>query len=85
MIEVYEFPHATYEPSLFLWDYLRKSKGSGFFLALSGGLDSCSVALTVYNLSIILLREIHERKNAQVLKDLRKIVGEPEFKPDHPH
>ena len=64
---------------------MRKSQGSGFFLALSGGLDSCSVAFTVYNLAIILLREISERKNPRVLKDLRKVVGDEEFKPENPH
>jgi len=41
---------------MFLWDYLRKSKAGGFFLALSGGLDSCSVALTVYNMCVIVAR-----------------------------
>ena len=76
-------PHATFEPSLFLWDYLRKSKASGFFLALSGGLDSCSVALTVYNMCIIVFKEINNEKQA-VLADLRRIVGDKEFFPKNP-
>ena len=76
LIKVYEFPHATYEPSLFLWDYLRKSKAVGFFLALSGGLDSCSVALTVFNMCKIVVKEIREKKNQKVLEDLRNIVKE---------
>ena len=80
-MKVYEFPHATYEPSLFLWDYLRKSKASGFFLALSGGLDSCSVALTVFNMCVIIAKEIIERKKEKVLNDLRKIVKNNEYYP----
>jgi len=34
-------------PPAWLWHYLRRSKMSGFFLPLSGGQDSCAVALMV--------------------------------------
>ncbi|KAI6227386.1 Glutamine-dependent NAD(+) synthetase [Aphelenchoides fujianensis] len=34
-------------PPAWLWHYLRRSKMSGFFLPLSGGQDSCSVAVMV--------------------------------------
>ncbi|KAI6230974.1 Glutamine-dependent NAD(+) synthetase [Aphelenchoides besseyi] len=34
-------------PPAWLWHYLRRSKQSGFFLPLSGGQDSCSVAVMV--------------------------------------
>lgn len=34
-------------PACWLWDYLRRSGMSGFFLSLSGGIDSCSTALIV--------------------------------------
>ena len=34
-------------PACWLWDYLRRSSLSGFFLPLSGGLDSSSVACLV--------------------------------------
>ncbi|KAF7235783.1 hypothetical protein EG68_12080 [Paragonimus skrjabini miyazakii] len=37
-------------PSLWLWDMLRRSKSAGFFLCLSGGLDSASVACLVFSL-----------------------------------
>jgi NAD+ synthase (glutamine-hydrolysing) len=43
-----------YEPSLYLWDYLKKSKATGYFLALSGGADSAAVALVVYNMCRLL-------------------------------
>ncbi|VEL34092.1 unnamed protein product [Protopolystoma xenopodis] len=39
-------------PSLWLWDMLRRSKSGGFFLCLSGGLDSSSVACIVYSMCI---------------------------------
>ncbi|CAK4083112.1 unnamed protein product [Aphanomyces euteiches] len=34
-------------PACWLWDYLRRSKAKGFFLPLSGGADSASVAAIV--------------------------------------
>lgn len=41
-------------PALWLFDYLRRSKAGGFFLALSGGIDSGSIALIIFHLSQIL-------------------------------
>lgn len=38
-------------PALWMWDYLRKCGGVGFFIPLSGGLDSCSCALIVYSMT----------------------------------
>ena len=37
-------------PPCWLWDYLRRSKQAGFFLPLSGGVDSSSVACIVYSM-----------------------------------
>ncbi|CAN0491360.1 unnamed protein product, partial [Discosporangium mesarthrocarpum] len=34
-------------PACWLWDYLRRSGAGGFFLPLSGGADSSSVAVIV--------------------------------------
>lgn len=45
----------TYEPSCWLWDYLKKSGASGFFLPLSGGIDSSAVALIVFNMCRLLV------------------------------
>jgi NAD+ synthase (glutamine-hydrolysing) len=64
-------------PACWLWDYLRRSKASGFFLPLSGGLDSCSVAVIVYSMCKLVVEKIHEG-DAQVLKDARRIAGEIE-------
>lgn len=53
---------------------MRKAKAGGFFLALSGGLDSCTVALMVYNMCVVVYKEIKEQKREYVLADLREIV-----------
>lgn len=37
-------------PACWLWDYLRRSRTQGFFIPLSGGIDSCSTALIVYSM-----------------------------------
>ena len=34
-------------PALWLWDYLRRSVQGGFFLPLSGGIDSSATACIV--------------------------------------
>jgi NAD+ synthase (glutamine-hydrolysing) len=64
-------------PACWLWDYLRRSKASGFFLPLSGGLDSCSVATIVYSMCRLVVAKVGEN-DAQVISDARRIVGEPE-------
>lgn len=67
----------------FLWDYLRRCGGgdstgiAGFFLPLSGGLDSCSTALITFSMCRIVMEAV-KGGNQQVIKDLRRIVGEPE-------
>ena len=37
-------------PACWLWDYLRRSGQGGFFLPLSGGVDSSSTAVIVYSM-----------------------------------
>jgi NAD+ synthase (glutamine-hydrolysing) len=46
--------------TLWMWDYLRRSKMRGFMVPLSGGLDSCSVVVLVYCLCIHLHQMIEE-------------------------
>ena len=53
-------------PACYLWDYLWRSKAWGFFLPLSGGLDSASVCTLVFSMSRIVLKEILEG-NIEVL------------------
>lgn len=63
----------------YLWDYLRRSKANGFFLPLSGGADSSSVAMIVSNMCKILFNEIS--KNNFLLSQIRKVVKDENFLP----
>lgn len=70
-------------PALWLWDYLRRSAASGFFLPLSGGVDSSSVAIIVYSMSSIILQKLGEggEDAVAVLRDVRKVVKNSEYTP----
>ncbi|KAI9684096.1 MAG: glutamine-dependent NAD(+) synthetase [Trizodia sp. TS-e1964] len=61
----------------YLWDYLRRSKQSGFFIPLSGGIDSCATSVIIYAMCRMVLEAIKEGNN-QVVADARRICGEPE-------
>lgn len=37
-------------PACWLWDYLRRSRTQGYFIPLSGGIDSCATAVIVYSM-----------------------------------
>ena len=63
-------------PALWLWDYLKKSGLSGFFLPLSGGVDSCSVAIIVYSMCNLLFQNIDI-----VIHDLQNVIGDSTFNP----
>jgi len=45
-------------PALWMWDYLRRSGARGFFLPLSGGADSASVAALVASMSQMIFQSI---------------------------
>ena len=60
-------------PALWLWDYLRKSGAGGFYIPLSGGLDSCSCALIVYTMCKKLSKNLDHVK-----ADLIRIIGNEE-------
>ncbi|KAJ1941930.1 glutamine-dependent NAD(+) synthetase, partial [Linderina pennispora] len=68
-------------PACWLWDYLRRSSQGGFFLPLSGGIDSCSTAVIVHSMC----RQVVDACQAgdqQVIEDVRKCVGMgPEYLP----
>ncbi|KAF9219807.1 glutamine-dependent NAD(+) synthetase with GAT domain-containing protein [Gyrodon lividus] len=64
-------------PACWLWDYLRRSRTQGYFVPLSGGIDSCATAVIVYSMCR-LVAEAATRANKQVIVDARRIVGEPE-------
>lgn len=71
-------------PALWMWDYLRRSGARGFFLPLSGGLDSASVSTIIGSMSHIVFKAINEENDEQVLSDLRKIVKKEDFMPSSP-
>ncbi|ESK94901.1 nad+ synthase (glutamine-hydrolyzing) [Moniliophthora roreri MCA 2997] len=64
-------------PACWLWDYLRRSRTQGYFIPLSGGIDSCATAVIVYSMCR-LVAEAARRADKQVIADARRIAGEPE-------
>ncbi|KAA1469135.1 glutamine-dependent NAD synthetase with GAT domain-containing protein [Dentipellis sp. KUC8613] len=64
-------------PACWLWDYLRRSRTQGYFVPLSGGIDSCATAVIVYSMCR-LVAEAASRADKQVIADARRIVGEPD-------
>ncbi len=63
-------------PALWMWDYLRKCGGRGFFLPLSGGLDSCSCALIVYCLAEFLTKQASD--NDEIRAEVERVLGPSE-------
>lgn len=69
--------------AVWLWQYLVRTNSPGFFLSLSGGLDSSTVALFTFGMAKVVLASI-ESGEEQTLIDLRRITGEKEFYPQKP-
>jgi NAD+ synthase (glutamine-hydrolysing) len=69
--------------SSYLWDYIRKTGAAGVFLPLSGGADSGLTALMVYYMCERLYNYCHSGAN-DVLTNLRKVVGQPDYTPSSP-
>ncbi|DAZ96864.1 TPA: hypothetical protein N0F65_008825 [Lagenidium giganteum] len=69
-------------PACWLWDYLRRSGGAGFFLPLSGGADSSSVACIV-GVMCHVVTEAANNGDKQVIADVQRIMGTTgqEYKP----
>jgi len=68
-------------PALWLWDYLRRSGARGFYIPLSGGADSASVASIVGSMCNIVFESI-QNNNQKTLQTLRKIVRNDKFMPE---
>ncbi|MCA9872147.1 MAG: NAD(+) synthase [Anaerolineales bacterium] len=64
----------AFGPACWLWDYLRRSGMGGFFIPLSGGADSSSVAVQVGIMCQMVAAEA-QAGNVQVIADARRIVG----------
>lgn len=69
--------------AVFLWQYLTRASAAGFFLPLSGGLDSASVALFVFGMAKVVIDSISSG-DKNTLADLRRITGEPELTVNEP-
>lgn len=70
-------------PACWLWDYLRRSKCAGYFLPLSGGIDSCATAVIVH-LMCKLVVDACAKGNKQVISDIQALTHLPDFIPTTP-
>ena len=61
-------------PPSYLWDYLRRAGAAGYFVPLSGGIDSCSTAVMVFSMCRLVFSAC-QSGNDQVLKDCRRICA----------
>lgn len=64
----------SFGPACWLWDYLRRSRQAGFFLPLSGGIDSCATAVIVYSMARQVVKAVKEG-NGQVIQDVLRICA----------
>ncbi|CCM00736.1 uncharacterized protein FIBRA_02776 [Fibroporia radiculosa] len=64
-------------PACWLWDYLRRSRTQGYFVPLSGGIDSCATSVIVYSMCR-LVAEAAQRGDEHIIADARRIAGEPD-------
>ncbi|EDV26390.1 uncharacterized protein TRIADDRAFT_54321 [Trichoplax adhaerens] len=72
-----------YGPACWMWDYLRRSGQHGFFLPLSGGIDSSATACIVSSMSHLVCNACING-NQQVITDARRIVGDDSYIPTEP-
>lgn len=64
-------------PACWLWDYLRRSRSAGFFVPLSGGIDSCATAVIVHSMCTLVVKEC-QKGNVHVLEDARRLANKEE-------
>ncbi|KAB0401092.1 hypothetical protein E2I00_019559, partial [Balaenoptera physalus] len=70
-------------PACWLWDFLRRSQQAGFFLPLSGGVDSGATACLVYSMCHQVCEAV-KHGNQEVLADVRTIVNQTSYIPQDP-
>ncbi|KAJ5947595.1 hypothetical protein N7466_000610 [Penicillium verhagenii] len=63
-------------PACWLWDYLRRCGAAGFFIPLSGGIDSCATSVIVHSMCREVLKAVREG-NEQVIEDVRRLCAKP--------
>ena len=64
--------------SLYTRDYLRRSRQAGYFVALSGGIDSCATSVIIHSMCRLVHQEVLKNEDPQILEDLLRITGEEE-------
>lgn len=67
----------------YLWDYMRRSGTAGFLVPLSGGIDSCATAVTVFSMCRLVIEAI-QAGNEQVIADCKRIAKYTEELPKTP-
>ncbi|KAK0053547.1 glutamine-dependent NAD(+) synthetase [Biomphalaria pfeifferi] len=70
-------------PACWLWDYLRRSGQGGYFLPLSGGIDSSSSACVVASMCHLICDAV-AAGNRIVLHDIQRITGQTDYVPKDP-
>ncbi|XP_054426729.1 glutamine-dependent NAD(+) synthetase [Pteronotus mesoamericanus] len=70
-------------PACWLWDFLRRSQQAGFFLPLSGGVDSAATACLVYSMCRQVCEAV-KKGNQEVLADVRAVVNQADYTPEDP-
>jgi NAD+ synthase (glutamine-hydrolysing) len=74
-------------PACWLWDYLRRSGAAGYFLPLSGGADSSSVATIVGAMCTLVTTAAQADPNGPVAADCRRVCQRqdaPQWVPSTP-
>ena len=74
----------AYGPACWLWDYLRRSGSSGYFVPISGGADSSSTIALVGSMCQLVVESI-SRGNQQTLADIRKVLADETYMPSSAH
>lgn len=60
-----------------MWDYIHRASAAGAFLPLSGGVDSAAAAVMFHSTTRLVYKASHAG-DQRVIKDMRRIYGEPE-------
>jgi NAD+ synthase (glutamine-hydrolysing) len=64
-------------PACWMWDYVRRSRQAGYFVPLSGGIDSCATATIVFSMCREVCKAL-EQGNEQVKEDMLRMCDEKE-------
>ncbi|GFH51344.1 glutamine-dependent NAD(+) synthetase [Chaetoceros tenuissimus] len=65
-------------PACWLWDFMRRSGAAGFFLPLSGGADSSSVAMIVGVMTIMVTEAAKKDQKGLVASECRRVCRKEE-------